>query len=275
MIMLQKNIFSIVFNNFNTVIYAIFRSSIIYLKHFMKFGSVDHPEHIDFTLPPDHPETERVLKSTFTKIKNPKLQVYVGCAKWNKAELKGFEKWYHKTPDDFKFFPKITNMISHRKRLIDAQDFIPEYVDHVSMLQEKLGTVFLQMHNNFQPKDFFNTPEASERLYATLEEHNMANVLVDTAGRRDIMHMRLTNNEAFIRYVGANHPSDYARLEAWVERLKHWVNLGLRKIHFFVHQNIEQESTLLSAYFIERLNTALDINLKIPQSANAGLNTLF
>ena len=334
MIMLHKNIFSTVFNNFNTVIYTIFRSSILYLKHFMKFGSVDHPEHIDFTLPPDHPETERVLKASFARAKNEKLQVYVGCAKWNKAELKGFypkgikdelgyyarqfnsielnatfyrlfpkeqfEKWYHKTPDDFKFFPKITNMISHRKRLIDAQDFIPEYVDHVSMLQEKLGTVFLQMHNNFQPKDFsrvdnfinnwpdhlpialefrhtdwFNTPEASERLYATLEEHNMANVLVDTAGRRDIMHMRLTNNEAFIRYVGANHPSDYARLEAWVERLKHWVNLGLRRIHFFVHQNIEQESTLLSAYFIERLNAALDINLKIPQSANAGLNTLF
>jgi uncharacterized protein YecE (DUF72 family) len=168
------------------------------------------------------------------------------------------------------------------------------------MLKEKLGTVFLQMHNNFQPKDFdrvdnfvnhwpedlpialefrhtdwFNNPDVAERLYLLLEEHNMANVLVDTAGRRDIMHMRLTNGEAFIRYVGANHPSDYARLDAWVERLKYWVSLGLRKIHFFIHQNVEVESTLLSAYFIEKLNPALDINLHIPHSASGGVNTLF
>ena len=191
-------------------------------------------------------------------------------------------------------------MISHRKRLIDAQDFIPEYVDHVTVLNEKLGTVFLQMHNNFQPKDFdrvdnfvnhwpkelpialefrhtdwFNNPEVAERLYLLLEEHAMANVLVDTAGRRDIMHMRLTNDEAFIRYVGANHPSDYARLDAWVERLQYWVSLGLRKIHFFIHQNVEQESTLLSAYFIKKLNDALQIDIHVPHSAQLGPNTLF
>lgn len=300
----------------------------------MKFGVVEQPELIDFTLPADHPGTKRVIKEAFTKAQNQKLDVYVGCAKWNKAELKGFyprgtkdelayyssqfnsielnatfyrlfpkeqfEKWYYKVPRGFKFFPKITNMISHRKRLIDAQEFIPEYVDHVSILQEKLGTVFLQMHNNFQPKDFdrvdnfvnhwpsklpialefrhtdwFNNPEIAERLYLLLEEHQMANVLVDTAGRRDIMHMRLTNGEAFIRYVGANHNSDYARLDAWVERLTYWVGLGLRKIHFFIHQNIEQESTLLSAYFIKRLNAALGINLHIPYSAQGDVQTLF
>ncbi len=300
----------------------------------MKFGVVEHPEQIDFTLPPDHPETERVIKDAFAKAKNKDLEVFVGCAKWNKAELKGFyprgtkdeltyytsqfnsielnatfyrlfpkeqfQKWYDKAPEGFKFFPKITNMISHRKRLIDSQDFIPEYVDHVSVLQEKLGTIFLQMHNNFQPKDFdrvdnfvnhwpddlpialefrhtdwFNIPEVAERLYLLLEENTMANVLVDTAGRRDIMHMRLTNGEAFIRYVGANHPSDYARLDAWVARLKHWVDLGLRKIHFFVHQNVEQESTLLSAYFIERLNKELGIQLHIPYAANKAEQTLF
>lgn len=300
----------------------------------MKFGAVEQPELIDFTLPPDHPATRGVIENAFAKAQNKNLEVYVGCAKWNKAELKGFyprgtkdelayyakqfnsielnatfyrlfpkeqfEKWYHKAPEGFKFFPKITNIISHRKRLIDAQDFIPEYVDHVAMLKEKLGTVFLQMHNNFQPKDFdrvdnfvnhwpeslpialefrhtdwFNNPETAERLYTLLEEHNMANVLVDTAGRRDIVHMRLTNGEAFIRYVGANHPSDYARLDAWVERLTYWVSLGLRKIHFFIHQNIEQESTLLSAYFIERLNPALGINLRVPQSASSTTNTLF
>lgn len=308
----------------------------------MQFGKVDHPENIDFTLPPDHPATKDVignatsaaLSTGFAKAEKEPLQVYVGCAKWNRAELKGFyprgtkdelqyyssqfnsielnatfyrlfpkeqfEKWREKVPEGFKFFPKITNMISHRKRLIDSQDFIPEYLDHILLLGDHLGTIFLQMHNNFQPKDFdrvdnfvnhwpndvpialefrhtdwFNNPEVAERLYLLLEENNMANVLVDTAGRRDIMHMRLTNDEAFIRYVGANHPSDYARLDEWVERLKHWVDLGLRKIHFFIHQNVEQESTLLSAYFIKKLNPALGINLHIPGTPTDDENTLF
>ena len=92
----------------------------------------------------------------------------------------------------------------------------------------------------------------------------MANVLVDTAGRRDMMHMRLTNNEAFIRYVGANHPTDYGRLEDWAIKLKEWKELGLKKIHFFVHQNLERESPLLTAHFIEQLNLTLGTQLNIP-----------
>ena len=50
-----------------------------------------------------------------------------------------------------------------------------------------------------------------------------ANIIVDTAGRRDMLHMRLTTPSAFIRYVGANHPSDYTRLDDWVERIENWV----------------------------------------------------
>ncbi len=290
----------------------------------MKFGKVENPDQIDFTLPPDHIGTKSILQKS-SNSKNEPLQVYVGCAKWNRQDLKNFyprgtkdeliyyasqfnsielnatfyrlfpkeqyEKWYEKTPDDFKFFPKITNNISHLKRLINAEQFIPEYIDHTLALKEKLGTIFLQMHNNFQPKNFdrvdnfvkhwpsevpiaiefrhtdwFNNPNVADRLYHLLEEHSMANVLVDTAGRRDIMHMRLTNNEAFIRFVGANHESDYKRLDDWIIRLQQWVDQGLTKIHFFIHQNVELASPLLSAYFIEKLNKALAIDLKIPRT---------
>jgi len=44
----------------------------------------------------------------------------------------------------------------------------------------------------------------SNELMGLLKEYNIPSVLVDMAGRRDLMHMRLTNNEAFIRYVVAN-----------------------------------------------------------------------
>ena len=286
----------------------------------MKFGSVENPAAIDFNLPPDHPDTARVLN----QFKDDSIpEIYVGCAKWNRADLKGFYprgtkdelgyyalqfnaielnatfyrifpaeqfmKWYDKTPEGFKFFPKLNQEISHWKRLNGVSEVVNTYLYNASNLKEKLGTIFLQMHTNFAPKDFdrvvafaeawpkgvplaiefrhtnwYNDPAVAEDLYQLLEAHDISNVIVDTAGRRDLMHMRLTNATAFIRYVGANHSSDYSRLGDWVERLKDWKEQGIKEIDFFVHQNIEKESPLLSAYFIRKLNDALGYDLKIP-----------
>jgi uncharacterized protein YecE (DUF72 family) len=145
------------------------------------------------------------------------------------------------------------------------------------------------MNDNFSPKDFdrvinfveewpkemplamefrhtnwYNDVSIANELYQLLEANNISNIIVDSAGRRDIMHMRLTNATAFVRYVGANHPSDYNRLDDWLARLKDWKQQGVKEIDFFIHQNIEKESPLLSAYFIKKLNKALGYNLKVP-----------
>lgn len=298
----------------------------------MKFGKVEQPELIDFSFPKDHPQTEVVLSKSN---KADKLRVFVGCAKWNRQDLKNFyprgtkdelvyyssqfnsielnatfyrlfpaeqfSKWYDKTPSGFRFFPKLSQDISHLRRLNEkVYPFVDAYLDAASQLKEKLGTIFLQMHNNFAPKnwdrvvkfveywpkefplaiefrhtDWFNDDGVAQELYHLLEENNIANVLVDTAGRRDLMHMRLTNNEAFIRYVGANHPTDYPRLDDWVKKLRSWADAGLRNIHFFVHQNLELESPLLSAYLIDNLNQKLGINLQIPKTLGGGQKGLF
>ncbi|WNW02276.1 DUF72 domain-containing protein [Tenacibaculum sp. HL-MS23] len=286
----------------------------------MQFGKVELPELVDFSLPCTHERTIKLLNS-FDDVE--KSNIYVGCAKWNKADLKGFypkgtkdelgyyskqfnsielnatfyrlfsaeqfEKWKLKTPKGFKFFPKLTQDISHFKRLQGTQDFVNSFLDNSAHLQDRLGTIFLQMHADFGPENFkalknfvISWPKAIplaievrheewflkttvfDEFTQLLQENNIANILVDTAGRRDMLHMRLTNNEAFIRFVGANHPSDYERLDAWVIRLKEWNDLGLKKIHFFIHQNIELESPLLGAYFIKKLNKELGTNLKVP-----------
>ncbi len=298
----------------------------------MKFGKVAQPELIDFTLPNDHPDTAIVLAKHKTAAA-PK--VFVGCAKWNKKDLKNFypkgtkdeltyyasqfnsielnatfyrifsaetyQKWNDKTPTNFKFFPKIVQNVSHLRRLNDeAYPVLNEYLNATSNLKDKLGTIFLQLHSNFGPKnwdrverlvsywpkeyplsiefrhtDWFNDEQVAQELYHLLEENNISNTLVDTAGRRDLVHMRLTNNEAFIRFVGANHPTDYDRLDAWVEKLSNWEQIGLRNIHFFVHQHMELESPLLSSYFIAKLNAKLGCNLQIPKTLHNSDGTLF
>ena len=63
----------------------------------------------------------------------------------------------------------------------------------------------------------------------------------------------------------------HARLDDWVERLKEWQEQGIKEIDFFIHQNIEKESPLLSAYFIKQLNAKLGCELKIPNEDNGTL----
>ncbi|MCD1116450.1 DUF72 domain-containing protein [Chryseobacterium turcicum] len=289
----------------------------------MKFGQVEDPSQIDFTLPKDHSKTKEILAQNKKGLEN----ISIGCAKWNKTDLKGFYPkgtkdelsyyatqfnsielnatfygmpsadqvltWKEKTPADFKFFPKITNTVSHFRRLLNIDDVVTQFATAVLNFDEKLGMVFLQLHDNFKPKDYerleqfvnkwpkevplaielrntewFTDEEIFDKTCQLFEDNNITNIIVDTAGRRDMLHMRLTTPNAFIRYVGANAESDYERLDDWLKHLTQWKKDGLQNLYFFVHQNIEKASPLLSAYFIEKLNKEWKTELSVPKLAD-------
>lgn len=290
----------------------------------MKFGQVADPSQIDFTLPKDHPQTKFILNQNKKGLDN----ISIGCAKWNKTDLKDFypkgtkdeltyyatqfnsielnatfygmptaeqvQTWKEKTPKDFKFFPKITNTVSHFRRLLNITDVVTQFASAVLNFDEKLGMVFLQLHDNFKPKDYerlekfvqdwpkevplaielrntewFTDEEIFNTVCELFEMNNITNIIVDTAGRRDMLHMRLTTPNAFIRYVGANADSDYARLEDWLERLTQWKKEGLQNLYFFVHQNIEKASPLLSSHLIQKMNEKWKTDLHIPVMADS------
>lgn len=283
----------------------------------MKFGKVDDPSLVDFTLPSTHPETYSVLSRCDT---NEPFEVYIGCAKWNKTDLKGFYpkgtkdeleyyakqfnsielnatyyntpskdqivKWKEKTTPNFKFFPKITQSISHYSRLLNTDEKVMAFTDAVTMLEEKLGMIFLQMHENFKPKDFDRLAHflqsfpkgfplavevRNEEWFADqtifnnycqlLEQTNKTNIIVDTAGRRDMLHMRLTSTVAFVRYVSANDDSDEKRLNDWLDIIEDWRANGLQQLYFFIHQNLELESPMIATEFIQKVNTRFNLDL--------------
>lgn len=289
----------------------------------MKFGQVADPSQIDFTLPKDHPQTKFILEQNKKDLDN----ISIGCAKWNKTDLKGFypkgtkdeltyystqfnsielnatfygmptaeqvQTWKEKTPKDFKFFPKITNTVSHFRRLLNITDVVTQFASAVLNFDEKLGMVFLQLHDNFKPKDYerlekfvkdwpkevplaielrntewFIDEEVFNTICELFEMNNVTNIIVDTAGRRDMLHMRLTTPNAFIRYVGANADSDYERLEDWLKRLTKWKKEGLQNLYFFVHQNLEKASPLLSAHLIKKMNEEWKTDIHVPTTAN-------
>ncbi|MDL1914006.1 MAG: DUF72 domain-containing protein [Bergeyella sp.] len=289
----------------------------------MKFGQVEDLSKADFSFPEDSLYTAEVLK----KNKKGLQGVYVGCAKWNKTDLKGFyprgtrdelsyyasqfnsielnatfyripssaqvEAWKNKTPDKFKFFPKISNSISHYRRLINITDLVTEYIASIVHFEEKLGRCFLQLHDNFRPKDmqrlegfiqmwpkeiplgvelrneeWYSNEEIWNNVCTLFEHYSVCKIIVDTAGRRDILDMRLTSPDVFVRFVGANVVGDYKRLDDWIERVSAWKDMGLRNLYFFVHQNVETNCPLLSSYFIKKINEQWNTQLRIPKTGN-------
>ena len=156
----------------------------------MKFGSVQNPDIVDFSLPEDHPATKKVLSNT-SNVGTPDL--YVGCAKWNRNDLKGFyprgtkdeleyygtrfnaielnatfykifspeqiNEWHDKVPEQFKFFPKVNQYISHMKWLNGIEERTDDFIDSMVHFKKKLGTTFLQLRGNFKPK-FFDRVQA-------------------------------------------------------------------------------------------------------------------
>jgi uncharacterized protein YecE (DUF72 family) len=203
-----------------------------------------------------------------------------------------YEQWAQRVPEDFKFFPKLHRWVSHIKRLNGIEQSVREFVDNVSHLGNKLGGLWLLMPENFAPKyldriqtfaefwkasgfpplsielrhtDWFNDPAIAPELYRVLQENEIGNIIVDTAGRRDLMHMRLTTPTAFIRWVGCNNAVDYKRLDDWVDRIADWKAQGLRELYFFIHENTEEKIPQLAEHFIIGLNKKTGINLTVPK----------
>ncbi len=294
----------------------------------MKFGAVPTVEGLDLSLPPDHADTPRILESG--RRKGP-VQIHVGCAKWNKQDLKNFypkgtkdelayyatqfnaielnatfyrqfpssqlTEWAKKVPQGFRFYPAVVQTLSNATGLKKMGALVDDHVHSVRHLGDGLGAAFLQMPENFSPAngallepflrywpknlplalefrhtDWYNNDVVAEQLCELLEKYRVMNIITDTAGRRDLLHMRLTTPSAFVRYVGANDPeSDRKRLDEWVVRLKSWVEMGLEEIDFFVHQNHELESPLLAAEFIRKVNKALGTDLNVPHTLDGGL----
>lgn len=203
-------------------------------------------------------------------------------------------KWFDRTTNDFKFCPKIPQSISQFRRLKNCEDKTTQLLESISEFKEKLGPVFLQMHPTFKPDkfqdlvefvrswpndvpltielrhtDWYSDSHITQELYTLLETHKVGNTITDTAGRRDLLHMRLTNSTCFVRFTGTNHTSDYHRIDAWIQRLRKWSNKGIENIYFFVHQNDGHKTLELYRYFIKEINAAIGCSLKSPIAQNA------
>lgn len=195
--------------------------------------------------------------------------------------------WASKVGKNFKFSPKFTDKISHLKRLKDVKELTEQFLEGISGFKENLGPVFLMPHPGMGPKtldtteafiqslpkdielfvelrnpQWFSDPEAFNNVFSMLERNKTGSIITDASGRRDCVHMRLTTPTAFIRFVGNGlHPTDYTRVDNWVRRIKTWMEKGIEKVYFFMHQHEEIHSPELCKYVIEQLNNHCGTNI--------------
>ena len=69
------------------------------------------------------------------------------------------EKWYKTTPDDFTFYPKFPQEITHSPSTNDIEAKIEAFLASIDGLGKKLGTVLIQFPSNFK------YPSGSEKLH--------------------------------------------------------------------------------------------------------------
>lgn len=288
----------------------------------MQFGRLENIDNVDFTFPPSHAGTAKILGGSKSKI----LNVYVGAPVWNdagfpskiyppKAQEKDFVKYYGKqfncielnathyripeastvkrwtdaVPEGFKFCPKIHQSISHSHNISQCISEINAFHERISGFGDKLGTSFLQLPPTFEAKQielllnflehcpirnlaielrhesWFTNTDTLNYLCNYLFKNNLSLNITDVAGRRDVLHQRLTNKTAFVRFVGNNlHPSDFKRMDDWIERLSKWVEEGLENIYFFIHTPDKNLVPELAIYFINRLNKICGLTVVPP-----------
>lgn len=229
------------------------------------------------------------------------------ATQFNSIEFNGFfynvhsreqvQKWSAMVPDNFLFCPKFTQSITHLRRLRNAENEVSAFLDVVSAFGDKLGPIFLMPHPQMGLKnldtieefisgmphdvalflelrhpDWYSAPGGyNPELYTFLKKQKRGTIITDAAGRRDCVHMHLSTPECFIRFVGNGlHPTDYTRIDEWVQRLKQWMQQGLETCYFFMHQHEELHSPELIKYFIQEMNKHCGTKIPLPVMYNEG-----
>lgn len=163
------------------------------------------------------------------------------------------QKWINETPATFRFSVKAHQVITHIKRLKNAEDFVPRFVGTIEPLAQagKLGPLLFQLPPNLKadlallqefltvlPRsvpsafEFRNNSWFSDEVYALLQNRNLALCIAETEERTtpDIV----TADFAYYRFRKPNYTPDERR--AMIARVKEHLAAGRNVFTYFKHE---------------------------------------
>lgn len=245
--------------------------------------------------PPKTPQKD-FLKAYATQFNS----VEVNATRYGTPRQTTLNTWRNAVPDTFRFSFKMPQIISVRKNLLDKDvlNRLEEFLLAMNTMGEKAGTTFILLQNSFNAErlnelDTFLSYLPKEQTFAVeirnpifnqseilgdvLSKHNVANVCTDTAGERSVVQTMVTNNTAYVRFVGNNlAKTDYNRMDDWVEKFKQLANQGVNNFYCLHHQpnTNRAKSGFAANYMIEKLQKVFPFS-DLKKAHNYSTNRLF
>jgi uncharacterized protein YecE (DUF72 family) len=200
----------------------------------------------------------------------------------------GILRWAEATPTGFRFCPKLSKTISHARGLTGTREDVHRFLRAIENFGERLGPAWLLLPERFGPDrldvllhfldewpdavslavelrhpGWFATRTGS-RAFDEMEARGVSSIVTDVAGRRDVLHGRLTTATAIVRFVGTGEIAvDTTRIDAWADRLHEWWSSGLRDAYVFLHQPEERDNVPILHHLAARL-TSIDVPVRRP-----------
>lgn len=162
-------------------------------------------------------------------------------------ERKTLEHWAACTPSDFVFTAKASRYITHMKKLKDPEDSVPDFMDRIGALGDKLGAILFQLPPRWKVNvdrleaflqalregyryafEFRDASWFDARVYALLERHDCAFCIYDLAGTQS--PKTVTADFVYVRLHGPGDAYqgsyDKATLSGWAGACSSWRAAG-------------------------------------------------
>lgn len=168
------------------------------------------------------------------------------------------QNWRERTPESFRFCPKLSRFITHRKRLQDVADPLGKFFERIQPLSERLGPILIQLPPNLEfdaarVEDFFKIlRDAHGDHRFTLEARDdswMAEAALELMGRYRITWViahsgsrfpyreAITADTVYLRFHGPEelYASEYSQemLADYAGKLVSWLEEGRSVWTFF------------------------------------------
>jgi uncharacterized protein YecE (DUF72 family) len=169
--------------------------------------------------------------------------------------------WEEETPDDFIFSAKFPRKITHIKKLQDCEEEVKVFIEHMSLLGNKLGPMLMQFSPDFKPensgilKDFLsglpdgyryavevrNKKWLDEGFYNMLRDQGVALVLIDHPWMPEMK--TITADFSYLRWEGDRRKvtgmlgkveRDRSReIRDWAGKIKAFLSDGVEVFGYF------------------------------------------
>ena len=170
-------------------------------------------------------------------------------------------KWKEETPDEFIFSAKFPKKITHIKMLQDCQEELLVFIEHMSLMGDKLGPMLIQLPPGFAPeksgilRDFLeglpercrfavevrNKKWLDEKFYNLLRDTKVALVLIDHPWMPQMN--TITADFTYIRWVGDRKKvkgtlgkveKDRSEdIKDWAEKIKRFLDDSIEVFGYF------------------------------------------